>query len=115
MLSEKHDALREKIRRLGFQMAWAQVEEQERYVTSYDDDLLKVAKTIINAGREAAEASETFDNANQTLERANAAVIELRHGLIPIQGEKDIVRQKSDETKAEALVSQVCLPLRLAQ
>lgn len=112
MLSEKHDALRYKIGRLSFQMAWAQVEEQEGYVVSFENELRKVAEMIENADREAAEASETFDNANQALERANAAVAEFQDSLVPIQGEKDSVKQENERTKAEARISLVNLPLR---
>lgn len=107
MLSEKHDALRDKIRRFSFQMAWAQVEEQERYVVSFDAELQKAAETIKNAEREATLASETFDIANQALDRADATVAELKEALVPLQAEKDSVSQEYLKTKAEALTSLV--------
>lgn len=109
LLSEKHDALRRKIKELGDQMAWAQVEEQEKIMASYDADLLKSVKTIETLRREAVEASDRFDVAGQALERANAAVVELKEALVPVQIEKDRVKQEHDKFKAEALSYQVDL------
>lgn len=108
-LSEKHETLRQKIRLFGYQMAWAQVEEQERHVTACDDDLRKAAETIDSAKQKAAAASDTFDNANRALEHANAAVMEFKENLVPIQEEKDFVKQEHDKFKAEAMNSHVNL------
>lgn len=109
-LSEKHDTLRQKIRGFGFQMAWAQVEEQEGFVTAHDDDLRKTASMIESANQKAIEASDTFDNANRALEHANATVMEFKEGLVPIQEEKDLVKQEHDKFKAEAMNSRVKIP-----
>lgn len=107
MLSEKHETLREKIRGFSFQMAWAQVEEQERYVMACDDDLRKAAERIESAKQKAVEESDTFDNANRALELANAAVKALNEGLVPIQEDKDLVKHEHDKYKAEAMNSHV--------
>lgn len=108
-LSEKGDTLRQKIRGLRDQSVWAQVEEQEKYVTVCDNDLRNAVSTIESAKLEAVEASDTFDKANRALEQANAAVTELKEGLVPIQEKKDLIKQEHDKCKAEAMNSHVSL------
>lgn len=110
-LSEKGDTLRQKLRGLRDQSAWAQVEEQEKYVTVYNNDLRNAVSTIESAKLEAIEVSDTFDKANRALEQANAAVTELKESLVPIQEEKDLVKQEHDKFKAEAMNSHVSLSL----
>lgn len=107
MLSEKHDSLRAKIKGYGYQMAWAQVEEQERVVTDFDKRLQKADELIENAEQEASVAGSTFDVANQAFEQMNASVLDLKVKLIPIQEEKERVKIGHENFKAEALNSQV--------
>lgn len=106
-LSEKHDSMRAKMRELSFQMAWAQVEEQERGVESFDLELRKIDEMIDQAERRAAEAGDKFDEANRALEQANVTTNELKASLDPVQLEKDRVKQQHDGYKTEALTSQV--------
>lgn len=107
LLSEKHDTLRTKIRDYGHQMAWAQVEEQEREARAIDENLRKATKAIENARRQVVEASTIFDNLHQGYERANAAVHELEESLRPVQEEKDIAKEEFDKFKADAMTAQV--------
>lgn len=107
MLSEKHDTLRNKIRDYGHQMAWAQVEEQERDVRAFDDELHKATETIENARRQVVEASTVFENLHQDSERAKAAVHEQEESLRPIQEEKDSTKEEFDKFKADAMTAQV--------
>lgn len=107
MLSEKHDSLRAKIKGYGYQMAWAQVEEQERVVTDFDKRLQKADELIENAEQKASVAGSTFDVANQAFEQMNASVLDLKVKLIPIQEEKERVKIGHENSKAEALSSQV--------
>ena len=107
LLSEKHDTLRTKIRDYGHQMAWAQVEEQEREARAIDEDLCKATKSIENARRQVLEASTIFDNLHQGHERANAAVHELEESLRPVQEEKDVAKEEFDKFKADAMTAQV--------
>lgn len=113
LLSEKHDTLRTKIRDYGHQMAWAQVEEQEKDVQAIDEDLRKATEAIENARRKVVEASTVFDNLHQDSERANAAVHELEGTLRPVQEEKDIAKEEFDKFKADAMTAQVLSPARL--
>lgn len=112
MLSEKHDSLRAKIKGYGYQMAWAQVEEQERMVVDFDKRLQKADELIENAEQKAGDAGIVFDAANQAFEQANASILELKGDLMPIQEEKELVKQQHDGFKAEALNSQVNIALQ---
>ena len=107
MLSEKHDTLRNKIRDYGHQMAWAQVEEQERDVRAIDEDLYKSTEAIENARRQVVEASTMFENLHQDSERAKAAVHEQEETLRPFQEDKDTAKEEFDKFKADALTAQV--------
>lgn len=113
-LSEKHDTLRQKIWGLGYQMAWAQVMEEEREVLALDDALRKADETIESENTKASEAGDAFEKANRALECANAAVMELKEGLVPIREEKDLVKQGHEKFKAEAMNSHVKPPLSVA-
>lgn len=108
-LAEKHDSLRAKIKGYGCQMAWAQVEEEEREVTKHDMELRRMDETIANADRKVSEASQAFRVADQALEYANASVIDLQSDLVPVQEEKESTKQVHDKSKAVALTSHVCI------
>lgn len=112
-LSEKHDTLRNKIQDYGHQMAWAQVEEQERDVRAIDDELHKATETIEKARRQVVEASTVFENLHQDSERAKAAVHEQEESLRPIQEEKDTAKEEFDKFKADAMTAQVRSSARL--
>lgn len=106
MLSEKHDTLRNNIRDYGHQMAWAQVEEQERYVRAIDD-LHKATEKIENARRQVVEAGTMFENLHQDSERAKAAVHEQEEILRPVQEEKDTAKEEFNKFKVDAMTAQV--------
>ena len=102
-LSDKHESLRRKITSYAQQMAWAQVEEQERKLASYDQQLHKADDAIADAEHYANESSGVFDEANQELEEASRLVEESKAGLRPHQDRKDQAKQEHDGAKAEAL------------
>lgn len=107
VLAEQQDNLREMIKGFGDQMAWAQVEEQEAKVLGWDNQLREAAEKIENTNAEEVKATEKFEIAHQALDHANAAVAELKEGLVPILEEKDLAKNQSDKFKAEALTAQV--------
>ena len=107
VLSEKYDSLRAKIQGYGRQMAWAQVEEQERMLTEYDKRLTKADELIENAEQKATEVGNIFEVANQLSEHANTSVLDLKEKIKPTQEEKDGVKQAHGNFKAEALNLQV--------
>ena len=108
-LSERQDKLRAKIQNYSCQMAWAQVEEQEQYVRSYDTDLRKADAIIERAETRAAEAAEGFSNADEAYEHAKTAAEDLKTAQAPIVDEKENAKAQFDTFKAEALSLRVKL------
>lgn len=109
LLSKKHDTLRAKIKGFSDQMAWAQVEEQERDVVNFDRDLQKADEMIAEAERKAVEAGAVFDSENQACEEAKTLVTELTTEAAPIHAEKERVKINHDSLKADALMTHVRL------
>ena len=106
-LSEKHDSLRHKVQRYANQMAWAQVEEQERCLESYDRDIRKADETVVTAEQRAAEVEATFSAADMAFENATRMVQGTKDQLQPLKEEKEQTRQDFDKAKAEAVSLQV--------
>ena len=102
-LSQKQDGMREKISQLGRQMAWAQVEEQERELISLQSKVDQCTDDVQKAEREEAEAIERSEQAQQLLERATSGVQELQEDLQPLSREEDEKSKVHDERKASAM------------
>lgn len=102
-LSDKQDSLRAKIQNYSHQMAWAQVEEQERYVASYDTDLRKAQMMIERAEAKAAQTADVFTGADEAHENARSAVENVRAERAPILEEKDNAKAEFDKLKADVM------------
>ena len=102
-LSEKQDSLRAKIQNYSHQMAWAQVEEQEKYVLSYEESLRKADVIIGRAESKAAEAADAFMNADEAHESAKGAVEDSKAQQAPILEEKDNAKAEFDKVKADVM------------
>ena len=109
-MSERHDNLRRKLRKIGVQMAWAQVEEQERYLLSFEDDIVKAEQKIADAGEKVTETSETFKRLQEAYDLADNAVRDIETELEPVNTEKVNAKAAFDSVKAEAQEAQVKLP-----
>ena len=108
-LSEKQDTLRERISSLVKQMAWAQVEEQERKLESYVRKLDRMRDKITALEANAASLSEAFDQTAQSSENANKAVEDAQNVLAPLQEEKARVKREHDRFKAEQMALHVII------
>ena len=106
-MSERHNTLRFTIRDLGRQMAWAQVEEQERLLARAAEECNEAKDAVSEAERKRLETAEAFATADQTHERALAAVQEIQTNLGPLNEEKSQAKADFDRLKAEALDVQV--------
>lgn len=106
-LSEKQDNIRQKLRSLSAQIAWSQVEDQEHYLETYDKDIAKDEQEIANIERKIATASEQFREADEAHTRAKTSIDALRAECEPIVAQKEVVKEKFDAVKAEALAVQV--------
>ncbi|KAJ5692081.1 hypothetical protein N7462_001504 [Penicillium macrosclerotiorum] len=96
-ISDQHDSLRERIRNLRGQMAWAQVEDQERARDSFSNELAKADEQIANA--EAALGQ--FDDAFQAAEEESETAADHAHRADTLveeaRGEKEKMKEKLDE------------------
>ncbi|PWY65950.1 DEAD-domain-containing protein [Aspergillus sclerotioniger CBS 115572] len=100
-ISDQHDSLRNRIRNVRSQMAWAQVEEQERMRDSLDEELLKADSEIA-----VAEANlSNFDVAIREAEgEAEAAAEDVRQATAKqdqVHGEKNEIQMKWDAQMTE--------------
>ncbi|KAL8807129.1 MAG: hypothetical protein Q9200_004795 [Gallowayella weberi] len=102
-LSDKHDSLREKIRMIGWQMAWAQVEEVEQSLAQTDDELVKIAKYLANAEQKTTQHSEIYEAADLGLRDAHRVLQELQDTLAPHNEKKDQAKEESEAAKNKAL------------
>lgn len=105
--AEKHDSLRQKLRNLANQMAWAQVEEQERSLESFAKQMQKAGKIIDDAESEAVAADTAFTEAVRKLEVASEAVQEAQGGVEPLRETKQQTKDEFDQVRGEALDVQV--------
>ncbi|KAI4202567.1 MAG: hypothetical protein LQ350_002510 [Teloschistes chrysophthalmus] len=87
-LSEKHDTLRDKVKSICWQMAWAQVEEVERKLALADDELLKVANAIANAERKEEQCAQKYDTSDHDYQNTLRATEELEQTLLPLNDSK---------------------------
>ncbi|KAA6409057.1 MAG: DNA repair Rad18 [Lasallia pustulata] len=101
--AEKHDSLRQKLRNLANQMAWAQVEEQERNLESFAKQMQKAGKIIDDAESEAVAADTAFTEAVRKLEVASEAVQEAQGGVEPLRETKQQTKDEFDQVRGEAL------------
>ena len=106
-MSEKQNTLRYTIRDLGRQMAWAQVEEQERRLVHYEEKLREAQNSVADAERRAEQTDEAFQAANRAMELTNAALQDAQNDLNPLNEEKDEVKSRRDQAKTEGLDAQV--------
>ena len=100
-LSERNNELRRTITELGGKMAWAQVEEQERMLSRFDQELINIDEAIERGRAQAESLSEAFHQSSQACDMATSSVEEAKHVLGPIQEEKEKVKAEHDRYKAE--------------
>ena len=105
----RQQQVRRRLTELGMQMAWSQVEEQERRLAQIDSDLDKVDSEAAVAQTEADEASVAYDEADSKKSKADDAVREYEEEEARVKAEKGEVRTKSDELKQEGHDMQVGL------
>ncbi|KAL8711114.1 MAG: hypothetical protein Q9220_004495 [cf. Caloplaca sp. 1 TL-2023] len=106
VLSEKHDSLREKIKNIGHQMAWAQVEEVEQKVALIEEELVKIVGNIAVVEGKATRCTEAYGAADQGFQDAQGMTSELQSSLVPYEDRKDQAKQEYDKAKTDALTLQ---------
>lgn len=108
-LSEKQDTLRSRIRNLTEQMAWVQVEDQERKLEGYVRKLARTDEKIAALEMNAAGLSEAFSQTEQSSEHASKAVEDTKNVLTPLQEEKERIKREHNRFKAEQMGLHVIL------
>ena len=106
-LSEKQDTLRAKIRSYAEQMAWAQVEEQERKLEKHNQEVIRSEQKIRALETTAESFSEAFSQTEQSFEHATKAVEDAKNVLTPLQEEKNGIKKEHDRFKAEQMALHV--------
>ena len=100
-MSDKHQNFRGKMRELRRQLAWAQVEDQERARDDTVDDLRKVNSRIALLEEEAAGHDAAFQEADTANAQAAAHEEAAKADLDRVQGEKRELKASFDEIKSQ--------------
>ncbi|PMD14070.1 P-loop containing nucleoside triphosphate hydrolase protein [Hyaloscypha hepaticicola] len=98
----QHAGIRQEAKRLSRQLAWAQVEEQERVLAEKEQNIVKAQEEIDNAEREAAEKDRLFQEADQQLDRVKQNGTQLEEELVPLRDEEE--KAKADYNAATEAV-----------
>lgn len=106
-MSDKQNSLRDKVRGLGRQMAWAQVEQQEQVLNTFNSELREADALIAEAEHKARAADQAFEEANNIFERASEAAAIARNIVAPHQEEERNAKEQFDKAKAGAMDLQV--------
>jgi len=106
-MSDKQNSLRDKVRGLGRQMAWAQVEQQEQVLETYNRELREADVQIAETEYKARAADQAFEEANHVFEGATEAAELARNAMTPVQDEESKAKEQFDKAKGEALSLQV--------
>ena len=99
--------VRRKIEHLAVQMAWSQVEEQERTLRFVNEDIGRIDREISQAQNETAQAGTSYDVAESTKSQASDALRRAEEEKGPLEVEKQDVKKKNEDAKAEGQSIQV--------
>ncbi len=108
-MSDKQNSLREKVRGLGRQMAWAQVEQQEQILESCIKHKHEADAHIDDAERKAGAAERVFEEANHAFERATEAAAVAKASMGPVESEESGIKELLDKAKCDGQDLQVNL------
>lgn len=114
-LSEKQNERREKLEHYSQQMAWVQVEIEERKMEGYVRKLARTEEKIATLENNAAGYSEAFSQTEQSFDNANNTLEDTKAAVTPLQEEKARIKTEHDKFKAEQMSLQVLLSLSFRQ
>jgi chromosome segregation ATPase len=95
-LVQRRAGIRQEVRRLTMQMAWAQVEEQERALEEREQLSIRAQQQIEQAEKEAADKDELFQAAVEKLDSNNQRATQLEEELIPLKEEEETAKGEYD-------------------
>ena len=99
--------LRKRMNELGMQMAWVQVEEQEKRLVQFDNELRTLDKNLDAARIRADEASTAYDEADSRKIQLDDDFRECGAEKVRVEEEKSNVKIINEEAKQEGLEIQV--------
>ncbi|KAL2003571.1 hypothetical protein VTN02DRAFT_3237 [Thermoascus thermophilus] len=100
-MSDQYQSLRDKIRNLRSQMAWAQVEELERIRDSLNEELVKADEVIAAAESDVTRFDTVFQEAERESEVASQAVARADADLDREREERKELKARFDEEMNE--------------
>ena len=106
-LAGKQDSMRDRMRDLGLQMAWAQVQDQEKQLDNMVQNIRDAENTLDHAQREANESETAFDKSEEDLTAAQQAVRGARDEKAPLDTERSRIKESRDNVMNRAKELQV--------
>lgn len=106
-LSEQQDGLRDKIQNIANQLAWVQVEYQERYLAELKSKLQRHDEKMQALEMKANSLTEAFSQTEQASGRADQGVEDAQNTLSPLQDQKEAMMREYAKVKAERVNLQV--------
>lgn len=100
-MSDKQNSLRDRVRGLGRQMAWAQVEEQEQILVSCDNEIQATEEQITKAELDATTADDKYQGVNHSFERAAGVAEMARQEIPPIQDDEQRIHDEYEKAKSD--------------
>ncbi|KAK2750907.1 Structural maintenance of chromosomes protein 6 [Onygenales sp. PD_40] len=95
-LSERHDTIQRRIEKLRAQMAWVQVEEQERILNSCDERILKMNTRIEDLEGEVRKFEEVFQ---QTDRECNEAGEVLQQAKSEYEAQEEVMKASKEKVE----------------
>ncbi|KAJ5930748.1 hypothetical protein N7466_006241 [Penicillium verhagenii] len=105
-ISDQHDSLRERIRNLSYQMAWAQVEEQEQLLESLVRELAKADEQIARADGALGDFDPRFEAIDNEIETAAEHALEAARVLEGAREEKITIDKRFEEERSKRTEAQ---------
>ncbi|KAI9752799.1 MAG: hypothetical protein M4579_005474 [Chaenotheca gracillima] len=105
-MSDKHNSLRDQRRSCARQMAWAQVEEQERALSSVTEAVVEAEQRIEESEVDARSSEVKFDQATQAAVIAADGMREVAEELVPLQDSRKAAKESFDKNKGELIAHQ---------
>ncbi|KAI9717417.1 MAG: hypothetical protein M1812_004769 [Candelaria pacifica] len=93
-MSDRHETMRERIRNYEHQMAWVQVDQQEKAVEQCNVNLLQADQEIEAAEARANTATDAYADSDRKSEEAKAAMSALLNSKFPLEETR---KQKKEE------------------
>ena len=102
-LSDKHNVIRDKLRDYRRQLAWAQVEAQERIRDEFVQEIENADEKIAEAEARATTLDARYEAADRASGEAAVAHQQTEHEEMRDQGEKAEAKERFDEVKKETM------------